>query len=105
MRSREIAILCVFIGLLIVVNSVNLIRRERVRNSCSLVIKQGRVRLSINTVSAAELEDLPGIGPVLAERIVQHRNQKGRFGTLEELQEVKGIGAKLYARICPYIKL
>jgi len=75
------------------------------RKSCSLIIKQGRVRLSINTVSAGELEELPGIGPVLAERIVQYRNQRGRFGTLEELQDVEGIGAKLYARICPYIKL
>jgi len=75
------------------------------RKNCSLIIKQGLVRLSINTVSAGELEELPGIGPVLAERIVQYRNQRGGFGTLEELQEVKGIGAKLYARICLYIKL
>lgn len=54
--------------------------------------------LSINQASPADLESLPGVGPVLAERIVSHRETNGRFETVEDLLEVAGIGeAKLEA--------
>lgn len=75
------------------------------RRSDTLIVERGITRISINSVSASELEDLPGIGPVLAERIVEYRDSNGGFKTLEELKDVKGIGTKLYNRICAYIKL
>jgi competence protein ComEA len=54
--------------------------------------------LSINQASATELESLPGVGPVLAERIVSFRESNGRFEAVEDLLEVPGIGeAKLEA--------
>lgn len=54
--------------------------------------------LSINLASASELESLPGVGPVLAERIVAFRDKNGPFETVEDLLEVPGIGeAKLEA--------
>jgi competence protein ComEA len=54
--------------------------------------------LSLNTATADELQELPGVGPVLAERIVSHRDAVGRFETVEDLLEVSGIGeAKLAA--------
>ena len=54
--------------------------------------------ISLNTSTAAELETLPGVGPVLAERIVSFRDQTGRFDDVEGLLEVPGIGeAKLAA--------
>jgi competence protein ComEA len=54
--------------------------------------------ISLNTASASELERLPGVGPVLAERIVSFRDQNGRFDVVEDLLEVPGIGeAKLAA--------
>jgi competence protein ComEA len=54
--------------------------------------------LSLNTATADELQELPGVGPVLAERIVSHRDIVGRFDTVEDLLEVSGIGeAKLAA--------
>lgn len=54
--------------------------------------------LSINQASPTDLESLPGVGPVLAERIVSHRETSGRFETVEDLLEVPGIGeAKLEA--------
>lgn len=54
--------------------------------------------ITLNTASAAELETLPGVGPVLAERIVSFRDQNGRFEVVEDLLEVPGIGeAKLAA--------
>jgi competence protein ComEA len=54
--------------------------------------------VSLNQADATELEDLPGVGPVLADRIVAHREANGPFGTVEDLLEVPGIGeAKLAA--------
>lgn len=56
----------------------------------------GRVRL--NSATAAELEALPGVGPVLAGRIVAHREAHGPFASVEDLLDVPGIGeAKLAA--------
>lgn len=48
--------------------------------------------ISLNTATAAELENLPGVGPVLAERIVAWRDQNGPFDVVEDLLEVSGIG-------------
>lgn len=53
--------------------------------------------VDLNTADAAALDGLPGVGPVLAERIVQWRADHGRFTTVEELTEVRGIGPALLA--------
>ena len=54
--------------------------------------------IHVNQADASVLEDLPGVGPVLAERIVAHREANGPFETVEDLLEVPGIGeAKLAA--------
>ena len=47
--------------------------------------------MNLNTASAAELDALPGVGPVLAQRIVDHRKQ-GPFRSVDELDDVPGIG-------------
>lgn len=52
--------------------------------------------IDLNTASAGRLEELPGVGPVLAERIVEFRDEHGPFATIEDLLDVPGIGeAKL----------
>lgn len=62
--------------------------------SVSAVAGDGRV--AVNRASAADLETLPGVGPVLAERIVEYRDTNGPFSTVEDLLDVTGIGeAKL----------
>ncbi len=54
--------------------------------------------ISLNRADATQLQDLPGVGPVLAERIVAYRDANGPFHTVEDLLEVPGIGeAKLAA--------
>jgi competence protein ComEA len=54
--------------------------------------------LSINQATPTDLESLPGVGPVLAERIVSYRESNGRFDAVDDLLEVPGIGeAKLEA--------
>lgn len=55
--------------------------------------------ININTASAAELEALPGIGPVIAERIVAHREANGEFQNRYSIMDVPGIGAGIYDKI------
>jgi competence ComEA-like helix-hairpin-helix protein len=59
----------------------------------------GWATLDLNRATAIELDALPGIGPVLAERIVEHRRRHGPFASREELLAVRGIGPRLLARI------
>jgi len=63
----------------------------------------GPRRLDLNRASVAELEELPGIGPTLAGRIVARREEQGPFRAVEELREVTGIGEKLFAQIAPLV--
>jgi competence protein ComEA len=61
--------------------------------------------VDLNTADASALDGLPGVGPVLAQRILDWRTQHGRFSTVDELDEVSGIGDKLLAEIRPHVRL
>lgn len=60
--------------------------------------------LDLNGATADELEALPGIGPALAQRIVDYRSQHGSFAAPEDLKKVSGIGDKTFARLAPSIR-
>lgn len=60
-------------------------------------------RVDVNAATAAELEAVPGIGPVMAARIVEHRRQQGAFQRLSDLDAVSGIGERTLARLMPYL--
>src|SRR5262249_24665875 len=61
--------------------------------------KPEQAKLDLNRADVKELEELPGIGPVLAERIVDYRKSGNTFRSIDELREVKGIGKKKFEQI------
>ena len=65
----------------------------------------GGALVDVNTADLAGLDTLPGVGPVLAQRIVDWRTEHGRFTSVDELGEVSGIGDKLLAQLRPRVTL
>ncbi|OAT80444.1 ComEA family DNA-binding protein [Desulfotomaculum copahuensis] len=59
--------------------------------------------VNINTAGPSELDALPGIGPALAQRIIQYRETKGLFKTPEDIKNVSGIGDKKYEQLKDFI--
>lgn len=66
-------------------------------NTSNLSKKDSKV--NINTANQSELDSLPGIGPSIAQKIIDYREENGNFKTIEELQNVKGIGDSKYEEI------
>jgi comEA protein len=60
--------------------------------------------VELNRASAEELEALPGVGPALARRIVEHRASRGRFRGVDDLDEVPGIGPAMLERLRPRVR-
>lgn len=60
---------------------------------------QASLLININTASQAELELLPGIGPVMAARVIEYRDENGGFEKIEDLLDVSGIGPATFERI------
>jgi competence protein ComEA len=56
-------------------------------------------KVNLNTATVEQLTALPGVGPTLAARIVEHREKAGQFGSPQELMNVKGIGEKNFQKI------
>jgi competence protein ComEA len=59
--------------------------------------------LNLNTATLAQLDSLPGVGPVLAQRILDWRTEHGRFTSVDELQEVTGVGTKKFDSLKPHV--
>lgn len=62
-------------------------------------------RININSASATELEELPRIGPALAQRIVEWREENGRFAQVEDLLLVPGIGEKMLEQLRDLVRV
>jgi competence protein ComEA len=63
------------------------------------VTKRKSGPININRASATELDTLPGIGPVIASRIVEYRKKNGPFASVEDLQKVSGIGVAKFTQL------
>ncbi|MCM1566568.1 MAG: helix-hairpin-helix domain-containing protein [Dehalobacter sp. 4CP] len=62
-------------------------------------------KVNINTAGINELDTIPGIGPALAQRIIDYRTENGWFSAPEEIQNVSGIGSKTYEKMEKYISV
>ena len=72
-------------------------------DSTSMIRGEETGRLNINTATKQQLMDLPGIGEVTAERILQHRKETGKFTSIEDLRAIKGISKNKLERLSPII--
>ena len=61
--------------------------------------------INVNTAGRQALERLPGIGPVYAQRIIDYRNEFGKFRSIEELTNIKGIAEKRLDKLKAFVKL
>lgn len=65
--------------------------------------KGGNKKVNINTATQSELENLPGVGEAIASRIIEYRQQNGKFSKIEDLQNVKGIGDAKFNNMKEYV--
>ncbi len=61
--------------------------------------------IDINNAGVSELDQLPGVGPVIAERIIAYREVNGPFTSIEELDEIEGISAEMSEELRPLVTL
>ena len=59
--------------------------------------------VDLNAADVAALDALPGVGPVMAARIIAWRDQHGRFTTINQLREISGIGQRTFERLKPLV--
>lgn len=62
-------------------------------------------RININTADSTQLQELTGVGPATAEKIIDYRKQNGRFQSIEDIKNVSGIGDKTYEKLKDHIKV
>lgn len=60
-------------------------------------------QVNINAATAEQLEELPGVGPKMAARIVEYRQKNGGFKKVEDLMNVRGLGEKNFLKLKPFI--
>lgn len=117
MNRREIVVLAVLVAALLVGSALSVVRRSdrlRAARLSPLIVTQPADSagdeptasvIDLNTATAGQLEALPGIGPVLAGRMIDYRTRHGRFRSIGELRSISGIGPKRYAAISGLVTL
>lgn len=76
---------------------------DRKSTSVSSEGKTGNLKVNLNTDNARELESLPGVGPALAQKIMDYRKENGNFKSVEDLKNVSGIGDKKFESMKEYV--
>ena len=77
--------------------------KKQIAGSADTTNKQMAQDVNINTADQEMLTQLPGIGPVTAGKIVEYRQENGKFKSVDELTNVKGIGGKTLVKLKPYL--
>jgi len=94
--------------LALLVSTVSCVKRERLYRAfpatdSSHPYSPQSSRININTASADELETLPGIGPGLAGRIIEHREKYGPFRRAEHLMIIRGLSEKRFEKLREFV--
>lgn len=83
-----------------IVDNDGIVTDEKENNKNKTNIESGKkVMVNINKATQSELENLPGIGPAIATRIIEYRKENGKFSSIDDIKNVKGIGDAKYDKI------
>jgi len=113
-ERKIIVFLIAFLALgLIVVNAQNILNitnttnQESLKDSLKTIIERSHTipKININEADIETLGELPGIGPKKAKTIYDYREQNGKFTSLIDLTNIKGIGKKTLAKLLPYLEM
>lgn len=88
-----------FVGLLVLLSLSVVVPPLTLAAEPTIVADQVVLMVNINKASKGELQSLPGIGRVVAQRIIEFRQQGGVFSSAEALTQIKGIGTKTMAQL------
>jgi len=91
-RSDQIVLICVIVAIVGIVLGTRAAFAPE--TPLAQFVQKLTEPLDLNTATLEELIDLPGIGPVLARRIIEYREAHGGFRSVEELLQIRGIGPK-----------
>ncbi len=105
MNRKELFCLLILILVLITINIVSYRQWSKNKETVTIMVQKEKIQISINRADADELEMLPGIGRVMANRIIEFREKNGEFKDLTDLVKVKGISERTLEKIKPYVKL
>ena len=90
-------------GQKIVIPDKSEVKEQEQAGSSSAFQTDPQGRININNADKTALEEIPGVGPVTAEKIIAYREQNGRFGKSEDIKNVSGIGDKTYEKMKEHI--
>ena len=81
----------------------NILENDDNLNNTTDKSSTNKSKVNINTAPQTELETLPGIGPSIALKIINYRNENGKFSSIDEIKNVSGIGDSKFENIKKYI--
>ena len=102
-QSALVAALLACAAIIVGYVSFSYSRHDSLINIDEIEYRPARYAVDINTAEWPELANIPGVGPNLAKTIVEHRAEFGAFSTIDEFEQVPGIGEATLAELRPYL--